>query len=310
MNAVELENLTKHYGNEKAVKGVNFNIPEGEFFGLLGPNGAGKTTLISMLVGLTTPTAGSARVFGKDILEDYREVHAKIGIAPGEENFDREFDVYDNLYHHAGYFSIPGDERKRKAEKYLKMFDLWDKRNVKPFHLSQGMNKKLLLARAMMTDPHMLILDEPTAGLDVTAKRDTQKYVKELNQNGLTIMLTTHQLGIAENLCEKVAIIDKGEILAIGSPKRLIEKGKSDIVRIKMKNRINEIPKSITKPEYQVDLKRGGKEIRLIASDGGSATVEAVELLHKEENIEPKSVKIEKADLEDVFTRLTEGNEN
>lgn len=306
LNAVELNNLTKHYSHEKAVKEVNFNIPEEEFFGLLGPNGAGKTTLISMLVGLTSPTSGSARVFGGDIIEDYRDVHAKIGIAPGEENFDREFDVFDNLYHHGGYFGVPGGVAEKRAEKYLKMFDLWDKKDDKPFHLSQGMAKKLLLARAMMTDPQMLILDEPTAGLDVTAKRETQKYIKELNRDGLTIILTTHQLEIAESLCERVAIIDDGKILAIGRPEELVEKGKSDVVKIELEEKTESLPNSITNSGYQADLQNDGNEIRLVAPDGGSAAVDATKILHEGENIGPRSVSIEKADLEDVFTRLTE----
>ncbi len=307
MNAIELENLSKNYGDEKAVDKVNFNVSKGEFFGLLGPNGAGKTTLINMLIGLATPTSGNAKIFGKDIIGDYREVHTKIGIAPGEENFDREFDVYDNLYHHGGYFGIPKKEREKRIEKYLKMFDLWKKRDVKPFHLSQGMAKKLLLARAMMTDPEMLILDEPTAGLDVSAKRDTQNYIQKLNQEGLTIMLTTHHLEIAESLCERVAIIDKGEILSIGSPKRLVEKGKSDIVRIELEKEIDSIPEKITQSKYQANIRNGGSEIQLLAPDGGSAAVEAVNILQRD-TVEPKSLNIEKADLEDVFTRLTEEN--
>lgn len=305
MDAIELINLSKHFGDTIAVGGVDFNVSQGEFFGLLGPNGAGKTTLINMLVGLATPTSGTARVNGKDILEDYREVHSQIGLAPGEENFDREFDVFDNLVHHAGYFGIPGEETEKKAEKYLKMFDLWEKKDVKPFHLSQGMSKKLLLARAMMTDPRILILDEPTAGLDVIAKRETRNHIETLNREGLTIILTTHQLEEAEELCERVAIIDEGEILAIGSPKELVEEGKSDIVRIELERKIDSLPDVIVRSKYQTSLGNGGNELCVIAPDGGKAAVDTIHRLH-ENSVKAKSVDIEKADLEDVFTRLTE----
>lgn len=305
MDAIELMNLSKHFEDTIAVEEVNFNVSQGEFFGLLGPNGAGKTTLISMLVGLATPTSGAARVNGKDIVKDYREVHSQIGLAPGEENFDREFDVFDNLVHHAGYFGIPKGEGEKKAEEYLKMFNLWDKKNVKPFQLSQGMSKKLLLARAMMTDPRILILDEPTAGLDVTAKRETREHIEALNRKGLTIILTTHQLEEAEDLCERVAIIDKGEILAIDSPSELVRRGKSDTVRIELEGKIDSLPDTVTRSKYQTSLGNGGRELRVIAPDGGRAAVDTIHGLH-ENGVKARSVEIEKADLEDVFTRLTE----
>ncbi|KXA91592.1 hypothetical protein AKJ63_01220 [candidate division MSBL1 archaeon SCGC-AAA259D18] len=305
MDAIELINLSKHFEDTIAVREVNFNVSQGEFFGLLGPNGAGKTTLINMLVGLATPTSGTANVSGKDIVKNYREVHSQIGLAPGEENFDREFDVFDNLVHHAGYFGIPEEGAKRKAEKYLKMFDLWEKKDVKPFQLSQGMSKKLLLARAMMTDPSILVLDEPTAGLDVTAKRETRNHIGTLNREGLTVILTTHQLEEAEELCERVAIIDEGEILAIGSPKELVEEGKSDTVKIKLERKIDSLPDVITRSEYQTSLGNGGRELRVIAPDGGRAAVDMIHMLH-ENGVKAKSVDIEKADLKDVFTRLTE----
>lgn len=167
------------------------------------------------------------------------------------------------------------------------------------------MSKKLLLARAMMTNPNMLILDEPTAGLDVTAKRETRKHMKTLNRRGLTIVLTTHQLEEAENLCERVAIMDEGEILAIGSPKELVKKGKSDTVRIELKKKINTMPRTIVHAGYQANLQNGGRELQIIAQDGGRAAVDAIERLHSN-GVGAKSVNIEKADLEDVFTRLTE----
>ncbi len=185
------------------------------------------------------------------------------------------------------------------------MFDLWEKKNVKPFQLSQGMSKKLLLARAMMTDPSILILDEPTAGLDVTAKRETREHIANLNQKGLTIILTTHQLEEAEELCERVAIIDEGEILAIDSPRELVEKGKSDTVRIELERKIDSLPDFITRSKYQTSLGDGGRELRVIAPDGGKAAVDTIHRLH-ENGVKAKSVNIEKADLEDVFTRLTE----
>lgn len=303
-NAVELDSLTKYFGNTTAVNSANFNIYSGECFGLLGPNGAGKSTLINMLVGLASPSDGSAKVLSKDIVREYTKVHAHIGFAPTEGNFDLEFNVLENLYFHAGYFGVPRKNRESKAEKYLRMFDLWGKRKVKTFSLSSGMRKKLLLARAMISDPDILILDEPTAGLDVETRKYVHRYIRELNLEGLTIVLTTHQIGEAEELCERVAIMDEGSIVAMGSPDELMKKGKSDLVKIRLSGKLEALPRPLSLNDYQVEFREADNELRVMASNGGRAAADTLEELFKED-ISVESVDIERASLEDVFTRLT-----
>lgn len=302
--AIRLENLTKRFGENLAVDSVSFNIEKGEFFGLLGPNGAGKTTLTKMLVGLATPSEGTAFVFGKDVREHYAEANARIGLAPTEGNFDREFNVLKNLKFHAGYFGVPRGEREKRAEEFLKMFDLWDKRNDKTHSLSSGMRKKLLFARAMITDPDILILDEPTAGLDVEGKQQVHEYMQKINREGLTIILTTHQMDEAEEHCEKVGIMDEGNVVALGAPSKLIERNRKDTVQIKLKNEIDKIPDSVEGRYFQVKLQEKGWEIEILSPDGEKVAAEVPKQLIRE-GIEPESISIESSTLEDVFRRVT-----
>ncbi len=302
--AIELKNLTKRFGETIAVDSVNFNIQEGEFFGLLGPNGAGKTTLTKMLVGLASPSDGTAFVFGKDVREHFAEVNARIGLAPTEGNFDREFEVWDNLVFHAGYFGVPRGEREKRVEEFLRMFDLWDKRDSKTYSLSSGMRKKLLFARAMIADPDILILDEPTAGLDVDGKQQIHDYMQKINREGLTIILTTHQMSEAEKHCERVAIMNEGNIVALGAPDKLLEKSRRDIVKISLENKIDKIPDLFEGEKYQAEITDNNRELQISVPEGEKA---AADILPKlvQEGIKLESVSIETSTLEDVFKRVT-----
>ncbi|MBI2675196.1 MAG: ABC transporter ATP-binding protein [Candidatus Aenigmarchaeota archaeon] len=224
---ISFKNFRKEYKDLTAVKGLDLDIKKGEFFGLLGPNGAGKTTTISALVGLVKLTSGSITVKGHDSVKDYKKVHALIGLAPQEENLDFWFlNVREILVYHAGYFGIPQKEAGKKADDLLKMMDLWEKRSSKVMELSGGMKRRLLLARAMMHGPEIIVMDEPTAGADVELRRKLWKYIKLLNREGKTIILTTHYLEEAETLCDRVAIMNKGEIVAMGTPEELKENTK------------------------------------------------------------------------------------
>jgi len=304
---IKLDDLTKRFGDLTAVDSANFNIFENEFFGLLGPNGAGKTTLINMLIGLATPSSGTAYVYGKDIRNEYRKAHSHLGFAPSEENFDREYSTYENLEYHAGYFGVPKEERKIRAEKYLKMFDLWNKRNDKTYKLSTGMKTKLLFARALISDPDILILDEPTSGLDVETRKNVHQYLIDLDR---TILLTTHQIKEAEKLCDRVAIMNGGKILATEPPAKLKEKGGTDVVEIQLNERLDEIPEALSKENFQTYLEDGGSKIKTIAHDGNKVAANISKKLFRDGLI-IESIEIEKSSLEDIFLRLTEsGDEN
>lgn len=214
MHALEVKNLVKTYRNKvDALKGVDLTVAEGDFFGLLGPNGAGKTTLIGIISSLVNKTSGSVHVFNADLDQDVARVKSNIGVVPQEFNFGYFERVMNIVVTQAGYYGIDRRLALKRAEKYLKRMDLWDKRWSQARELSGGMKRRLMIARALMHEPRLLILDEPTAGVDLSIRRDMWKYLKEINDAGTTIILTTHYLEEAENLCKNIAIIDKGQII-------------------------------------------------------------------------------------------------
>jgi ABC-2 type transport system ATP-binding protein len=223
MLAISIKNLKKIYPNLVALKGISLDIKQGEFFALLGPNGAGKSTTISILTGLTNKTEGEVKLFNKDVIKDYREARSFIGLVPQEFNFDIFEKVYNILYYNAGYFSIPSKERKARIEELLKQLDLWKKRTSQAQELSGGMKRKLMIARALIHKPKILILDEPTAGVDVETRQSMYKFFKKLNADGTTILLTTHYLEEAENLCQRIAIINNGEIIKLEDKDKLMK---------------------------------------------------------------------------------------
>lgn len=222
MNAVEIKKLNKTYSSgTHALKGINLQIPQGSFFGLLGPNGAGKSTLIHCLTGLAIPTGGSAMVFGHDVVNDYQKARAHIGLAPQEINLDWFLSVEDTLDFHGGYFAMRKTERIKRVEELLKDFSLLDKRKERSNFLSGGMKRRVILARALMHKPKLLILDEPTAGVDVELRLELWQYIRKINRQGTTILLTTHYIEEAERLCDQIALINKGEIVQTGSSDQL-----------------------------------------------------------------------------------------
>ncbi len=214
--AIQVSALRKNYNGVEALKGIDLTIPQGAFFGLLGPNGAGKSTLINILTGLASPTSGSARVLGHDVVRQYRASRRLIGLTPQEFNFDRFFSILEILVYQGGYFGLRSAQARRRALELLERFGLQEKRNEKITRLSGGMKRRLLIAKAMIHDPPILILDEPTAGVDVELRRDMWNYWRQLNAAGKTIVLTTHYLEEASALCRTLAIIDLGRIMACG----------------------------------------------------------------------------------------------
>jgi ABC-2 type transport system ATP-binding protein len=222
--ALQITDLVKRYptGTE-ALKGVSLDIAPGEFFGLLGPNGAGKSTLIHCTTGLAQPTSGDIRIFGHDAIDHYKEARIAVGLAPQELNIDWFLTVEETLDYHGGYFGMPKSERRERTKELLAEFSLTDKAKDRTRTLSGGMKRRLVLARALMHRPRLLILDEPTAGVDVELRLELWHYVQRINAEGTTILLTTHYLEEADQLCSRIAFINNGEIVASGTSRDLAE---------------------------------------------------------------------------------------
>jgi ABC-2 type transport system ATP-binding protein len=222
--ALAIEHLVKRYptGTE-ALKGVSLTIETGDFFALLGPNGAGKSTLIHCITGLARPTSGNVEIFGHDAIDRYREARQAVGLAPQEINLDQFLTVEETLDYHGGYFGMPRADRRERADELLQAFSLTDKRGERTRFLSGGMKRRITLARALMHRPRLLILDEPTAGVDVELRLELWHYIRRINEQGTTILLTTHYLEEAEQLCNRIAFINSGEIAAMGTSESLAE---------------------------------------------------------------------------------------
>ncbi|OGG71178.1 ABC transporter [Candidatus Kaiserbacteria bacterium RIFCSPHIGHO2_12_FULL_53_13] len=222
-NALSIHKLKKTYGNGvEALKGVSLEVPEGDFFALLGPNGAGKTTIIGVVTGLVNKTEGTVSVFGHDIEKEPETARAQIGVVPQEINFNPFEKCIDVVVNQGGYYGIPRKTAIPYAEQLLKDLGIFDKRDMTGWTLSGGMKRRLLIARALIHQPRFLILDEPTAGVDVELRRGMWDYLKTLTEKGVTILLTTHYLEEAEQLCKHVAIINKGEIAASGTMEEVL----------------------------------------------------------------------------------------
>ena len=237
VTALKIEKLRKTYSNGLlALDGVSLEIRAGRFFGLLGPNGAGKTTLINSIVGLARPESGSVKVFGRDAFEEFREARRMIGVSPQEVNLDKFLTVEEVLLYHAGYYGVPKKKARERAEELLERFALAGKRKHRVNTLSGGMKRRMLFARALMHNPRILFLDEPTAGVDVELRYRLWEYIRELNRGGLTILLTTHYLEEAEELCEEIALINDGRIVAQDTSTSLKERfGATNIEEVYLK---------------------------------------------------------------------------
>jgi ABC-2 type transport system ATP-binding protein len=223
MNALTIQNLHKQYaGGVNALKGINLEVEAGDFFALLGPNGAGKSTAIGIISSLVSKTRGSVSVFGHDIDSDPESVKSCIGLVPQEFNFGVFEKVFNIVANQGGYYGLKRELARQRTEKYLRRLGLWDKRDTASRNLSGGMKRRLMIARALVHEPDILILDEPTAGVDIEIRRSMWEFLREINEQGTTIILTTHYLEEAENLCRNIAIIDHGLIMENTSMKKLL----------------------------------------------------------------------------------------
>ena len=228
MNALEINFVKKSYGSLIALHGIDLMIPQGEFFGLLGPNGAGKTTLIGSIMGLVRPDSGNILVYGHPVWPHGLEARRYFGFSPQEMNVDRFFNVQKTLEFQGGFYGFDKKTSQERCEKLLRQFNLKDKSKVQFYKLSGGMQRRLLIARAMMSKPKILILDEPSAGIDVEQRRELWNYLRNLNKGETTIILTTHYIDEAEALCERVAVIHHGKIIEIDHPRALMKKYSKD----------------------------------------------------------------------------------
>ena len=299
-SAIQIKDLKKSYQDVFALKGVNVDIPKGEFFGLLGPNGAGKTTTINILTGLVFKDSGNCLVFGKDTVNDYRFTRSKIGIAAQELSVDWFFSIENLLFFQAGYYGINRIDAKQKIDSLLKRLGLDKKKNSKLRQLSGGMKRRFQIAKALVHDPDILILDEPTAGVDVELRHELWNYLRELHNNGKTILLTTHYIEEAELLCDNVSIIDEGKILKQGSPKSLTEDlGQSGItVQLTQESIDKKLP--ILDLDYSIEDSR----IHFSVKNPEQVIPKIIQELTSK-NIAIHSIKTETSSLEDVFLSLT-----
>jgi lipooligosaccharide transport system ATP-binding protein len=223
-NIIEVHHLHKRFNGLAAVDSISFSVQQGEFFGLLGPNGAGKTTTIRMLYGFLPSTQGTIRIFGMDLSRDWRQIKARIGVCQQDNTLDPDLTVEQNLHVFAGYFSIPPKEAFERGRELLDFFALSRKKNAKVMELSGGMARRLILARALINQPDLLILDEPTTGLDPQSKHQVWQKLETLKEKGLTMVITTHNMEEASRLCDRLVIIDHGKILIEGRPQELINR--------------------------------------------------------------------------------------
>jgi ABC-2 type transport system ATP-binding protein len=252
MKALSFRQLTKTYKNGvQALKGIDLDVEEGDFFALLGPNGAGKTTAIGIITSLVNKSGGQVEVFGHDIDRELAIAKSCIGLVPQEINFNQFETVTTILVNQAGFYGIPRHVAHQRLEKYLNALQLWEKRNAVSRSLSGGMKRRLMIARALMHEPRLLILDEPTAGVDIEVRRSMWTFMRDINAAGTTIILTTHYLEEAENLCRHVAIIDKGRIIENDRMSRVLRKLQTEIFVFNLRNPIAALPEL---PGYQVQM--------------------------------------------------------
>ncbi len=302
--ALTVRDLSKTYSNGfQALKGINLSVAEGEFYALLGPNGAGKSTTIGIISSLTKKTSGSVEIFGHNLDTHPSQAKQCLGIVPQEFNFGHFEKTFDILVTQAGYYGIPRTEAKKRAEKYLEKLGLWDKRDVQARMLSGGMKRRLMIARAMMHEPKLLILDEPTAGVDIELRRSMWDFLIEMNEAGTSIILTTHYLEEAEMLCRRIAIIDRGVI-------------KEDTTMKSFLNQLNEesFIFDLEHPIDPIDIPIIGLNFNLLdpmtleVTMDKAHTLNDLFLLFQAQDIQVRSMRNKSNRLEELFVKMVEKN--
>jgi len=295
--AISIKNLVKKYDGDEAVNDISFDIKQGEFFGFLGPNGAGKTSTIHSITGVANFNAGKIEVFGSDVIKDYRKARTYIGLAPQEFNFDPFLTLIQTLVYQGGYYGIPKKVCIERANELMNLFGIYEKRNASIRALSGGMKRRLIIARALIHKPKILILDEPTAGADVELRYYLWDLLKKLNREGTTIFLTTHYIEEAERLCDRVGIINKGKIIEIDDKTKLLKRFAKSEIRIKLSDEITIIPEAIKKYNVKID----GKNLIFLEDK-----IKINQILKDIEKSKLKivDVNINSSSLEDIFVKM------
>ena len=298
MDAIEIKELTKTYDSgQEALKGIDLKIPEKSFFGLLGPNGAGKTTTIGILTGLVNKTSGSAKIMGHDIVTEYKESRKLLGLSPQEINLDVFFTIREILIFQGGYYGLPKNIAKENADRFLDKLGLYHKKNSKARELSGGMKRRVQIAKALVHDPPIIILDEPTAGVDIELRHMLWEYLHDINKGGKTILLTTHYIEEAEKLCDNIAIINNGKIIRKGSTNSIIKESSINTIKIEVEDANN-----ITlnkKYDYVIE----NNTILIKTNKVHQNLGEIINHIEQTSNI--KDFKIINSSLEDAFLNLT-----
>lgn len=303
--ALHLENVTKTYKTGvQALKGVDLTVQPGDFFALLGPNGAGKSTSIGIVSSLVKKTAGKVTIFGHDLDTDLSEAKRQLGVVPQEFNFGQFEKVIDILATQAGYYGIPAKRAYEQAEKYLHQLGLWDKRDQQARMLSGGMKRRLMIARALVHEPRLLILDEPTAGVDIELRRSMWDYLTELNGQGTTIILTTHYLEEAESLCRNIAILDHGRVVENTDMRSLLAKLQQETFVLDLDHELAAAP---VLNNYALRLARPGSlEVDIQRGQSLNAVFAAL----SEQGVHVSSMRNKSNRLEELFVRLVDRNLN
>ena len=304
-HAVEVRELKKTYGEVVAVNGISLKVEAGELFGFLGPNGAGKTTTVNILTGVSLPTAGSASIHGHDVVKDSFRAKESINVVPEVSNAYNEYTAWKNLMFTGALYGVSRKETARRAGELLSAFDLYDKRDLKVRGFSQGMRRKLVIAMALINEPRVLFMDEPTTGLDVQSVRTIREMVRELNRTGITIFLTTHNLVEANLLCDRVAIINHGRIVATDTPENLKRAARSvQVVEISFDRMAPEIYSDTASLAGIKEVSRQGDKLRLL-TDEPSAAISSLTRFAHERGLEIAYINTPGPSLEDVFVELT-----
>lgn len=300
--ALEIKNLKKTYSSGKeALKGIDLRVEEGDFYALLGPNGAGKSTTIGIISTLVNKTSGDVRVFGYDIVKDIVKAKQQLGIVPQEFNFNQFETVKQIVVNQSGYYGISRKEALSRSEKYLKLLDLWDKKDERSRLLSGGMKRRLMIARALMHEPRLLILDEPTAGVDIELRRSMWDFLRKINESGTTIILTTHYLEEAEMLCRNIGIIDHGEIIQDTSMKKLLSHLEVETFIFDLDQKISAI--DLVGYDYRL-IDALTLEINVTKDQGLNGAFTQL----NEQNVEILSMRNKANRLEELFVKLTGGD--
>ena len=304
MHALSIRQLTKTYSNgSQALKGIDFDVEAGDFYALLGPNGAGKTTAIGIICSLINKTSGRVEIFGHDLDTDTEAAKACIGLVPQELNVNI-FDTVQNIVvNQAGYYGLPRKLALERAEQYLGELRLWDRRSDQARNLSGGMKRRLMIARALIHEPRLLMLDEPTAGVDIEIRRSMWDFLRRINDEGTTIILTTHYLEEAESLCRHVAIIDEGEIIENARMSTVIRKLQSEVFILSLREPLGEAP---ALPGFDTQIVEDGELEVTVDADNGLNTL--FEQLNRN-GIEVVSLRNKANRLEELFMRLVESKQ-